>query len=89
MPESKIRNSTFGNYQLGYFDDGAVAIECGRRIAMGVIDLSTTPSTVYSFGYPDSLTVLGKLVGENGVTHASRVINNTSRKTIGTIEELI
>lgn len=89
MPESNIKNSTFGNNQLGYFDDGTVAIDCGRRIAMGVIDVSTTPSTVYSFGYPDSLTVLGKLIGDNGVTHASRVINNTSRKTIGTIEQLI
>ena len=89
MPKSKITNSAFGNNQLGYFDDGTVDIECGRRLAMGVIDVSTTPSTVYSFGYPDSLPVLGKLIGENGVTHASRVINNTSRKTIGVIEQLI
>jgi len=89
MPENKMKNSAFGDNQLGYFDDGSVDIDCGRRIAMGVIDVSTTPSTVYSFGYPDSLPVLGKLIGENGVTHASCVIDNTSRKTIGSIEQLI
>ena len=74
---------------IPYFDDGSFSDNTGHRVAMGLIDIKTVPSSVYSFGYCFSLAILKSLVGHHGVTLESKVIDNASQRDIGTIAEII
>lgn len=80
--------TVWGKDQIPFYDDGTSYDVSQNRVAMGVINTSTNPSTIYSFGYPDSLKVLGKLIGKHGVNTDSLVICNTSRKTLGIVDSL-
>lgn len=80
--------TVWGKDQIPFYDDGTLNDESGNRVAMGVINTSSTPSTIYSFGYPESLKVLGKLIGKHGVNTDSLVICNTSRKALGIVDSL-
>lgn len=75
--------------QTPYFADGSFEDSTGHQVAMGLIDTKTTPSDVYSFGYKHSLLALKKLVGHHGVTDESVVIDNFSRRKLGTVGQLI
>jgi hypothetical protein len=74
---------------IPYFDDGSFSDNAGHRVAMGLIDVKTVPSSVYSFGYYHSLAVVKSIVGHHGITPESMVIDNTSRRKIGTVAEIV
>lgn len=82
-----MKNSIWGNDQLAFFMDGSFSETVDHRIAHGLVNYSTTPSTVYVFNYDGRKKAVVNIIGKHGVTCDSVVIDNCSRKNFGTVKD--
>lgn len=82
-----MTESIWGKDQLGFFLDGTVSDKVGSRVAEGIVNYSTNPSTVWVFGYQGRIQAVKNLIGEHGVTNESKVFDNTTREYLGTAGE--
>ena len=81
-----MESSVWGKDQLGFYENGDI-MECtGEKVALGVVNTSTQPSTVYVLGYDGQQQAVKNLIGKVGVTSKSVVIDNCSQKKLGNAE---
>lgn len=82
-----MKNSIWGKDQLAFFLDGSFSDTVDHRVAHGLVNYSTTPSTVYVFTYDGREKAVQNIIGKHGVTCDSVVIDNSSRKDLGSVKK--
>ena len=79
-----MKSSVWGKDQLGFFQNGETSELAGEgKVAHGIVNSSTQPSSIYVFGYKGQQQAVKNLIGKVGVTSESVVIDNTSQKKLG------
>ena len=83
--------TVWGKNQLGFLLNGETTgtTGVGKTVPQGIVNTSTTPSTVYTFGYAEQKEAILNLIGNSGVTADSVVIDNNSQKKLGTVSSFI
>ncbi|MEF1340599.1 hypothetical protein REH81_28195 [Vibrio rotiferianus] len=82
-----MASTVWGKNQLGFLVNGETTetTGVGKPVPQGIVNTSTTPNTVYTFGYAEQKEAILNLIGNSGVTADSVVIDNNSQKKLGTV----
>lgn len=84
-----VVNRALWGGQVPFYHDATFVDPEMSRVPMGLIDDKESPSHVYSFGYTGAARAFQHLVGHYGVTAHSPVIDNLTRKSLGTIADYL
>ncbi len=84
MPICVSNETIWGKDQQPFYADGSLDDQTGSAVAMGVVNIASSPSVIYTFGYDGGYRYLKPLLGQLDVTEKSRVIDNASQRTRGT-----
>lgn len=83
-----VKSQWDGN-QVAVHVDGTLSTDIDERVPAGLIDPKTRPATVYNFRKPDEISAFALIIGQQGVSLSSKVIDNSTRKILGTVGNLL
>lgn len=83
------KHAEWPEHHIAVGHDGTINADMSSTVPAGLLDTHTKPYTVYNFGKPNEIDAFALLLGQQGVFLSSRIIDNNSRKVLGTIGNLL